>query len=150
MTYPTGKAETTIGNVDWAWTEAAHVCISTSDNNYVTIRGVQYHIGLHLFKVGDNWQTRNHHDLYASRPSHDKNYNKPVSDAARKTIEQMLRAWWLGFVSVNEKLGVKAQQAYLQQNVDRLEDEIKEIQSTLDAKQALLKNAQQNLEACNG
>lgn len=147
MSYPSDTVALSFGNVQYAWTEAKHVHISTSNGNYVAVRGVEYHIGVHLFLIDGQWQLRNFHDLYASRSSYNKHWNKPVSESARKVILEQCTAFWTGFVSAHPMLGHKAERSMLQGNVERLEEEITEIESTLDAKRALLANALQNLEA---
>lgn len=147
MEYPSGTVTLNIGTVQYAWTEAAHVHISTNSETYIEVRGVQYHIGLHLFLIDGQWQVRNYHDLYASRPSHDKNYSKPVSESARKVIIDQCTAFWMGFTKEHPMLGHKAERSHIQGNVSRLEEEIIEIESTLDAKRTLLRMAMDNLEA---
>ncbi len=147
MSYPTGTVALSFGNVQYAWTEAAHVHISTSNGNYVNVRGVEYHIGLHLYLIEGEWKLRDYRELYISRPSHDKHYNKPASESARKHVIEQCTAFWMGFVAGNPMLGHKAERSHLQDNVERLEEEIIEIESTLDAKRTLLRMAMDNLEA---
>lgn len=147
MDYPTDTVALSFGNVQYAWTEAKHVHISTSNGNYIAVRGVEYHIGLHLFLIDGQWKLRNFHDLYAARPSSSKHYNKPVSESARKVIIEQCTAFWIGFVSAHPMLGHKAERSSLQGNVDRLEEEIIEIESQLDRKRTLLRMAMDNLEA---
>ncbi len=147
MSYPTGTVALSFGNVQYAWTEAAHVHISTSNGNYINVRGVEYHIGVHLHLIDGEWKLRDYHELYASRPSNNKNWNKPVSDSARKVILEQCTAFWTGFVSAHPMLGHKAERSKLQGNVERLEEEIIELQSTLESKRTLLTIAMDNLEA---
>ncbi len=147
MTYPTGDAELTFGKVQYAWTEAAHVHISTSNGSYVTVRGVQYHIGLHLFLIDGVWRIRDRHDLYTNRSIVDRNYNKPVSDSARKVILEQCTAFWLGFVSANPTLGNVAERVHLQANLDRLDEDIIELQGKIDHKQTLRRMSADRLAA---
>jgi septal ring factor EnvC (AmiA/AmiB activator) len=84
--------------------------------------------------VDGQWKIRDHNDLYVSRSFSDKNYNRPVSDSARKTIGEQLRAYWLGFVSVNSHLGKEAERAHLKNQLTQLQSDIEELDKQIDEK----------------
>jgi hypothetical protein len=96
MNYIEGNLETKYGAIRFACTDDDHVSITSGPLNVgptFTVRGVEYHVHIHLFRKVPEWDVRDYHDFYVSRAN-----QKPVSEAARKTIKTELIEVWSKYI----------------------------------------------------
>jgi hypothetical protein len=137
---PRGTLETSIGTVNFAMTEAAHVYLNSdgSKGQLVTIRGIPYHVSCHLHLVDGQWTVKDYHDPYMSRKDC---FNKDASQAARKTARETLAKVWTEYLAAHAGLSREAEQAKAAEQVERLESELADLESKAAAKRTELKAA---------
>jgi len=137
---PRGILATSIGTINFAMTEAAHVFLHTEsrNNEAVTIRGIPYHISCHLHLINGEWQNTDYHDPYMSRKDV---FNKEASQPARKTAREALAKAWTSYLADHPSLARKAEQAKAADEVGQLTSELADLENKAAEKRAALKAA---------
>ena len=117
------------GTVRVTFTEANHAYVATDHSagtGPVTVRGVQYYIGVHLWKWADgtfhigeesqnSYERRMH--LHVSRTD----WGKPVSESARTKIGQEVTVALNNFYNSNKSVAVDAQREHLRGIMETLQ-----------------------------
>lgn len=130
---PTGHLDTKFGKIEFVWTEAAHAHLS----GQLTVRGVDYNIGLHLYDKAGEWQRKGGNlwqEMYVSRLASDPNQDKGASLSAREAIYAELAKVWTEYAADHEDVAKHAERSHLTSQLDQMDSEINELAATLEAK----------------
>jgi hypothetical protein len=148
MNKPTGILETSLGNIGFTMTEAAHVYLHTEArlDEAITIRGIRYHVSCHLHLVDGLWKTNSFHELYLSRKDHAL---KNVSRPALKSAEAALTGAWTKYIGDHPELSQIAETASVCDMIERLTIERDDYQSKLNPVEAELTAHRERLQTLN-
>jgi hypothetical protein len=143
---PSGTLTTPIGTVHFTMTQADHVYLHTESRSdeAITIRGIRYHVGFHCHLVCGVWTVKDSHEPYLSRKD---NCIKDASPAARATARGILSTAWTDYLAGHLDLIRKAALARATYDVEKLVDELAELEQKTAAKRAELKAARKALAA---
>ena len=132
------------GELKIAFTDAKHAHVSGD----ITVRGVRYHVGVHIFehndkrfRVGKEGATpyEVYQQLYVSRPD---NWKKGATDAARKTIQEQVELTANNFIVNNRSVLQLAEREDLQTTLERAEYEYAEAVKKADEARKVRDTAQ--------
>lgn len=84
--WPTATVSTAIGVITLTVTDADHIHahLAATDSS-VSVRGVDYRFGLHVFRDGSTWRHRTYNDLIVTRAD---GTLREASDAARRSVAE--------------------------------------------------------------
>lgn len=133
---PTGVLPTTLGAVSFTLTHDSHVYLYTEPRlgQLVTVRGVQYHVNLHLYRNPGNtrWSPIKEGstaeqaaaDLYVRKADPNISYNASFGSAsARHAILTTLLDAWQAHATANQPLLIKAELVRLNNAIGAAEEQ---------------------------
>lgn len=141
---PEGIIETPLGAIRYVMTSGEHVFLHTEARHgeAIIIRGIPYHVSFHLRLTADGWIAESAHEPYLSRKDI---YTKDPSTPARKTAAANLTEAWAAFIMANPAIARQAAIADAELLVHKLGEELAELESKADNKQAERSTAQRAL-----
>ena len=144
MIETTGTLDTPIGTVRYHMTDADHVYLHTeAPDETVTMRGIRYHLNYHCHLIDGAWTAKDWHEPYLNR----KGEWKETSQAARKTVRDVLSKAWTDHLAQNPGLTRLAARAHAAEHVEKLTEELAELEEKVNRKHAELESAQRVLAA---
>lgn len=119
------KMETPLGNLYLSFTDNNHVHVTSGRDEALTVRKVQYHVGIHVYRYADgqwyigeegqdDYQKRR--SLYTTRVD---NWSESVSEPARKTIAEEVTQAVRNFVVNNSGILLYAEREYRRLEYDK-------------------------------
>lgn len=139
LNWPEGTLETKFGNVHFARTQADHVSISTPSGDFIYVRGVYYHVHLHLYLIDGEWKEKSDSRLYIQRDWGDDRSTKPASVAARLSVIKELTRAWVEYEATVPEQAKQAERHKLNREFEGLRNAIVEQENDLDEKRKRLK-----------
>jgi hypothetical protein len=143
--YPTGKLDTPLGTVNFAFTQADHVYLH--NNTYgdnIVIRQIPYSVRFHCHLIDGVWKNADWHEPHLSRKDC---INKETSQPARKTALEALSKAWTEYLAAHPELTREAALSNAQDTVDRIKADIKELQDQISTKEDELRTAEKSLKS---
>ncbi len=128
---PEGTIETSIGTVRFHMTNATHVYLYTKQPaEKVTIRQIPYKLNYHCYLQNEQWD-RNANDLnaWAEPGLSRKDKYAETSHAARKTAREILNKAWAAHLAAHPELTRLAAAANAEDLIERLQDELDDLES---------------------
>lgn len=115
-----------------AFTEATHCHVAGS----ITVRGIEYNIGVHLFEHADKHfrlgrEGQTPFELYQQLHVYRAGF-KDISDAARKSIREQVEIAANNFIEKNREILVMAEGEKLRSEMERAEHEYAEAMELAD------------------
>ena len=128
--WPTGKIQTSLGEIEYALTTADHVCLTTSD---IVVNTVPHKAMLLLYRAkGGGWSLRDYTGLAVYRLDN----GKDPSGAARDKIQKVFTDAWAN--TITEDLRVEAER-------DHLIDQIAESEAIIATKEEEIRDEKNTL-----
>lgn len=134
--WPTATVSTALGPIALTVTDADHIHAHPTDRgSSLTVRGVAYRFGLHVYRDGDTWRHRHQNDLTVTRA--DGTFPlREASDAARRTVAEVVEAAINEWAAGHSEVFRAAVLANLHNGEVALRRDIAALESDLAAKRA--------------